>query len=165
MTLEKPNHFSRKKQIEDILDDLRALQKSISAEKYAIQENINFFEASRSPWSYVRWLFGHVASIDRNSLLELSDFPFPRWQRELHTRLIEVERRKNPGMITPLRDAIIEFILANHPRFLMDFGSGGMEVERQVIAELVNRSYRDKVVFIGDCILAIDDSGVKPVEI
>ena len=85
-------------QINEILVDLRAA-KTATADKdklYAIDENIIFFEAAKSFSCYLRWVFSRMNKIDPKRLLEINDI-LPKWDREMHIKLIEVEKRKYPG--------------------------------------------------------------------
>jgi hypothetical protein len=141
----------RSSQIRAILDDLAYLRAGVASDdlQYGIDENIAFFESLRSPLSYLGWLLNRAPRIDGRRLLELADLPLPRWQEELHSRLIEMEERNFPGIIAPLRNAIVDFILREHPRIVMDLGSGGMEVERQIIDRLIRAEYEQDICFIG----------------
>ena len=145
----------RFEQISQILEDLRAL-KSTSTDidfLYAVDENIRFFEAAKSPIRYLHWIFFRMPKIDSRRLLEINDI-LPRWDREMHIKLMEVEKRKFPGLIRPLVDVILAFIKAeNRPLLLVDIGFGGMETERQVIENLIAIDYKQPIIFI-----AVDQS-------
>ena len=140
----------RLKIINEIIEDLMRLKDQDDFRLYAIEQNIKFFEAIKSISHYIRWLLVVAPHIDGTRLLELQDFPFPRWDREMHARLIEMERRNRPGLIKPLVDRIIKFIIDEQRTLtLVNFGCGGMEIERQVLRELLQRKYTTPILFIG----------------
>ena len=144
--------------INKIIEDLMRIKNQDNFRLYAIEENLKFFEAIKSVFGYIRWLLITAPRIDGTRLLELQDFPFPRWDREMHARLIEMERRRFPGLIKPLVDRIIKFIIdEQRTSVIINFGYGGMEAERQVLQELLQRNYTHPVLFIG-----IDKSSVVP---
>ena len=153
------NRLQRKETIREILSDLETLRAGGKFEnQYALEQNIRFFGAIKSIFHYIPWLLTVSPYIDGARLLELQDFPFPRWDREMHTRLIEMERKSRPGLIKPLVDRIIKFIIDEHRTLVIaNFGYGGMEVERQVLQELLRRKYAVPVLFVG-----IDKSSVVP---
>ena len=108
---------------------------------YAIEENIRFAEAIKSLPSYVWWLLTKAPKIDGSRLLELTDFPVEEWDVRMHGRLMEVERDKKIKLIKPLVDKITEFIIQeNRPLVLANLGAGGMEVDRQVISNLLDKN-------------------------
>ncbi len=143
-------HMDRNSVIEKIIGDLNSMlsDKPVSDE-YAIRENLAFFEAMKSVPAYACWLLFRAPEIDPAKLLELTDFPLPKWVREMHLQLIEIERREFPGLIKPLVDNLIQFITQENPRTLVNFGCGGMEAERQVIERLRKTGYPNRVIFIG----------------
>ncbi|MEK9182127.1 MAG: hypothetical protein AAB781_00890 [Patescibacteria group bacterium] len=117
---------------------------------YAIEENIRFAEAIKSLPSYVWWLLTKAPKIDGSRLLELTDFPVEEWDVRMHGRLMEVERDKKIKLIKPLVDKITEFIIQeNRPLVLANLGAGGMEVDRQVISNLLDKKYSQPIIFIG----------------
>ena len=140
--------FPRRNEIIDhVLNDLQTLKKDKNFHNiYALEENIAFFEAIKSFSGYLSWLIKRAPKLERLKLLELTDFPFPKWDRMLHENLVMMEKKKFPDMIGPLRDVIVKFVIENKPKFLMDFGFGGMEVALQVIKELQGNNYRDDLV-------------------
>lgn len=141
---------NRKSQIQEINNRLEEIKKTASpSQLYAIEQNLIFFRAAQSFIHYFGWLFTVAKKIEGRKLLELSDFGVPAWEKELQNRLINMERKSFPGMITPLKKTIVEFILKNEPKILADLGSGGMEVERQIIIELKKRNYQNKLIFLG----------------
>lgn len=144
------NTQSRASQIEEILKDLRGLNtEDPSYPKYAVDANLEFFESLKKIRTYVSWFKTVAPALDGTQLLELADFGIPRWDEELHRRLVAVSRQKFPGMIEPLRQTLIKHIVEQSPRAIADLGSGGMEVERQVINTLEEIGYDQKLVFIG----------------
>jgi len=146
-----PEPLNRRELITHILRDLENLKKSSSFEnKYALEENITFFEAIKSFPTYIKWLFTKAPKLQREKLLELTDFPFPHWDREMHLKLIEVEKKNFPSLVAPLVNKIYELIIKSRNRFIgVSLGCGGMEVERQVIKKLLNIKHNQQVVLIG----------------
>ncbi len=142
---------TRKGIINHILADLKILENNPSFHnKYAIRENIAFFEAIKSVPNYIKWLVQKAGKLDRTKLLELTDFPFPKWDREMHRKLIEMEKKDFPGLVAPLVNRVTELILAKKDRFIgVGLGCGGMEVERQVIKKLLEKNHPHQVVLIG----------------
>ena len=142
----------RKTTIEHILRDLLTLRGSPSVpNQYAVEENIAFFKAIRSFPRYIKWLIRRAPKLDRDQLLELTDFPFPRWDREMHLKLMEVEKQEFPGMVTPLINRLYELISAKKDEVFigMNLGCGGMEVERQILRRLIDSKSTQKIILIG----------------
>lgn len=152
----KERSLQRGEIINLILNDLKSLKTSGFENQYAVEENIVFFHAIRSSFSYIKWLITKAPKLKRDKLLELTDLPFERWDREMHTKLVELEKREFPGLVKPLVKKIIEFILKeNRPLVLVSLGCGGMEVERQVLKALIDKKYENQTIIIG-----IDKSSV-----
>ena len=82
-------------QIDQILLDLQAVRTTTTDKDklYAIDENIIFFEAAKSFPRYLQWVFSRINKIDPKRLLEINDI-LPQWDREMHIKLMEVEKRK-----------------------------------------------------------------------
>ena len=138
-----------------VLKDLAELEKkSVSADtNYAIKENQIFFEAIKTIPGYIYWLIFHMPSLQKEKLLELTDFSLQHWDEEMHKKLIEIERKKIPGLIDPLVRRLFQYIIQHKhtksPIFIADFGSGAMEVERQVITRLIQAKSTIPIIFIG----------------
>lgn len=141
----------RLKIIDHVVKDLNSLKLSPFPNHYAIDENVAFFESIKSVSSYLKWLITRAPKLDRAKLLELTDFPFPHWDREMHRKLVEMERKDFPGLVKPLVDNIVNLIISrNQNRFIgVGLGCGGMEVERQVIKKLIDLKYKKQVILIG----------------
>lgn len=140
---------NRKESIDEVLKDLELLKNNSKINQYAINENIVFFEATKSILKYIWWLIMRAPKIDGERLLEINDL-LPKYDLMMHRKLIEMEKRKFPGLIEPLVKRIFEIILvANKPMALMNLGCGGMEAERQVIGRLIARKYNERLVFVG----------------
>ena len=149
---------NRRAVIDHVLSDLQSLRRNPSfPNQYAVEENIAFFEAIKSFPSYLKWLFIRAPKIDGMRLLELTDFPFPHWDKEMHLKLIEIEKKNFPGLVKPLVNRVVQLILqGNEEQFIgASFGCGGMEVESQIIKKLLEEKYKGRVVLIG-----IDNSSV-----
>jgi hypothetical protein len=118
-------------------------------EQYAIDANIEFFKACRSIFSYISWLRTRATKLDGAQLLEINDL-LPKWDQTMHRKLIEMEKKKFPGLIKLLVDKLHELIVENASDVVVaDIGSGGMEAERQVLERLVAADHSHKVVFVG----------------
>lgn len=135
----------RQETIKQILAQLHALE----GNEYAVQENIRFFEAARRLPAYFKWLLGHARQIDSSRLLEINEL-LPQYDITMHTKLIEMERKRFPGLIEPLVERIVQIIVqAKRPIAAMSFGSGGMETERQIIERLQDHHHAYPVFFVG----------------
>lgn len=142
----------RRIEIGRILEKLREFENDsrYGGRLYAIEENIRFAEAMKSLSRYIWWLLTRVPKIDGSKLLELTDFPVEEWDVRMHKRLVEMERKDRPGLVKPLVKKIVEFILKeNKSLTLANLGAGGMEVDRQVISELIDKKYDKPIIFIG----------------
>lgn len=137
-------------QIEEILTDLDILKNSASRnELYAINANIEFFESTKSVWTYVKWLLFQIRKLNPERLLEINEL-LPKYDEDMHARLMAVERKKIPGLIEPLISKIIDFIVrADKDLIICDLGFGGMEVERQVIDRLHKANFMHHILFVG----------------
>lgn len=148
---------ARSQQIDEILKDLKDLKKQGFENMYALDENIKFFEAMRSPLKYIKWFLNDRPKIDGSKLLELSDFPLGhgRWEAILQAELLEIEQWKFPDNLMQFRKILLKQIeevtkiIDKKTLLLMSLGSGSMEVERQVILTLKKRDFKNKVVFVG----------------
>lgn len=141
----------RIEQINQILSDLKIAKTETSDRDrlYAIDQNIAFFEATKSFPRFIVWVFTKMSKIDKGRLLEINDI-LPKWDKEMHIKLMEIEQRKFPGLIKPLVEEIVEFIRTkNNPLVLVDVGSGGMETERQVLEALIAEKYNKPLILIG----------------
>lgn len=145
----------RLRQINEILRDLEDLKKRGFENMYALDENINFFEAMRSPVKYIKWFLHERPRIDGTRLLELSDFPFGhhRWEEVLQRELLEIEQWKFPDNLMRLRKSmltLLEHLSSNKRRLvILNLGCGPMELERQVISNFLNKGNMQRIVFIG----------------
>jgi SAM-dependent methyltransferase len=143
---------NRKSWINEILKELNVLKNNCPlSNRYALEENIAFFQAAKTIFGYIRWLITRAGKINKKELLELTDLQPDRWDREMHEKLIEVERMKSPGLIRPLVDQIISLIITTkqRPLVLANLGCGGMEIERQVIRRLISVGHNCHIIFIG----------------
>lgn len=140
----------RQHKIGEIIRDLKNLSdKTTGAEKYAIAENIRFFEAQRTLHGYLWWGMFHRPKIIPGRLLEIADLPLPKWEKELYDDLTTIERRAFPGLSVPLRKLLLNEILKGNKKTLIELGCGSMEVERQVLIDLEKGAYNVVPVFIG----------------
>lgn len=137
-------HMSRNEVIDSAIKRLRAfaLKNTDDKRAYAIEANIAFLEAARSIPRYFWWLFRVAPKLDGSRLLELTDFPVEEWDVAMHERLIEMQKRKRPGLIAPLVGAITEYVQKeSHDLVIADLGAGGMEVDRQVAEWALKTNY------------------------
>lgn len=143
----------RRAVIEHILKDIATLKNNSSfTNQYAINELILFFRAIKTYPSYIRWIIKHASQLDRTRLLELTDLPFSHWDRMMHEKLVEMESRDFPGLVAPLVNRLIELIEEKkyEGHFIgLHLGSGGREVDRQVMKNLIEKKYAKQVVLIG----------------
>jgi hypothetical protein len=137
--------------IDSALKKLRAIEAGNTDQEraYAIRESIIFLEAARSFPRYLWWLFFIAPKLDGPRLLELTDFPVEEWDVAMHERLIALQRRKQPGLVTPLVSAITEYIQKeSRDLVVVDLGAGGMEVDRQVAEWAVKTDIEHKLTII-----------------
>lgn len=150
--------MTRSQEIESALAKLGGFRAdpAYADRQYAIDANTAFLKAARSLSSYLWWLFTVAPKLDGSRLLELTDFPVEEWDVAMHSRLIELQRRKQPGLVAPLVAAITDYIQHESRDLIMaDFGAGGMEVDRQV-AEWAVRANGEHLLTI----VAVDKSAV-----
>ncbi len=140
----------RKILIENIINDLLQIRKTGIENKYALEENIKFFKAARSPLLFIFWLIFRAPTINGTLLLELCDISFQKWDHQMHEHLIEIQRKPFPGLIRPLVNAINNFIHKSTTKnlTLVNFGSGGLEIERQLISHILISHSAKNVTFI-----------------
>lgn len=141
----------KKETIEAVLKDLEALRGNPQFKnQYAIEENIIFFRALKSGFGYFKWLFFHAPKIKKEELLELTDLPFARWDIAMHKSLVRLERQSFPGLIKPLvKEATRTILSFSGPIVIGNFGSGGMEAERQIINRIHAAGIKPKIIFVG----------------
>ena len=142
---------NRRGQIEFVLSGLSQLRPSSGAEKYAVEQNILFFESLRSVPSYVRWLYGARRNIRREDLLEINEL-LPDLDEIFHAKMAEIERRPRPGIIRPVVEHMTKSVV-NGPqdkRFRMaTLGSGSMEADRQVIEQFQGTENKKPLTIVG----------------
>jgi hypothetical protein len=134
--------------IEEVLADLERLKNDKPQDldlQYAVQENIRFFEAAKHPFSFLRWQLFVAPNIDASRLLELADLSLPKWETVLYEGLRRMERKKFPGLLTPL----VRTLVSMPGIVYLDVGCGAMETERQVIELLNKRNDTAPRVFVG----------------
>lgn len=147
--------MTKQEKIKKILSELEQL-KSQGGDAdfiYAVGANVVFFESLESVVKYISWLIKVAPHIDPKRLLEINDL-LPQYDSEMHQQLMKVERKKFPGLIKGIVNALTEFtVSSNKDMVLLSIGSGSMELERQIIAELVKREFKHRLIF-----LAVDRS-------
>lgn len=138
-----------KNRTESILKTLLFYLKK-NPDDYAIQQSIIFFEATKNFISYIYWILVKAPYIDESRILELGDFSFSIWDQEMYDGLIQVERGKFLGLVNPLVKKIVGYLKNRQEKtVIVTVGSGGMEVERQVLQMLLASGYQHKVLWIG----------------
>lgn len=144
----------RAKQIEEILGDLDNIRKTATAKNlYAIDANIEFFKAVKSVGGYLQWLLFRAPKTNREKLLEVNDL-LPKYDEEVYKELIRVENKDFPGLIKPLVRKIVNFIISRKGLTrIMDLGSGGGELEKQIIGDLMKKGHSAPTV-----LFAVDKS-------
>lgn len=165
---------ARTEQIEEILQDLKDLKKQGFENMYALDENIKFFEAMRSPFKYIKWFISERPKIDGSRLLELSDFPLGhgRWEAILQAELLEIEQWKFPDNLARFRKSTLELLqhLQSDERLvLLNLGCGPMELERQIIQNYLATNNKQKIVFVGidtsDASLTLAENNIQSARI
>ncbi len=142
---------AREKQIEFVLSRLSQLHPKSGAEKYAIEQNVLFFESIRSVPRYVNWLYRLRKYIRGEDLLEINEL-LPELDEIFHAKMAEIERRPRPGIIRPVADYITDLV-KNTPqdkRFrIASLGSGSMEAERQSIERIQQTGNTKPLTIVG----------------
>ncbi len=142
-------YVPRLEQIRRLLQGLSKLNPG-SDTRYAVEENIAFFSAARSVWSYIKWLFWRSGKIDGDRLLEINELLLGL-DEEMHDQLTRAGRRKFPGLLCPITDRLTSNIISSEDARVrvIDIGSGGMEIERQILQNLLNKNYSSPITFVG----------------
>ena len=165
---------ARTQQIKEILKDLEALKKHGFENMYALDENIKFFEAMRSPFKYIKWLVTEKSKIDGSRLLELSDFPLRhnRWEDILQRELLEIEQWKFPDNLARFRKSmlgLLQHLKSDKRLVLINLGCGPMELERQIVKNYLTNNNQQKIVFVGidmsDASLGLAEENIKSISI
>lgn len=144
----------RKTKINLALQDLSSLRNdSTFPHQYAVYENIIFLNSTKSFSTFLKWWFTKARKIDGKKLLEINDLPLKNsavWDRELHYGLVHLQRKSRPGLIKPIVHRIVRFIQKERrPLIIGDLGSGGMEIERQIIDMLTQDVTHYPIIFVG----------------
>jgi hypothetical protein len=147
-------HFEKKidrmSMIKDVLLDLENLRKISNDQtlEYALNENIHFFESTKSLWSYIKWFLERAPKIDGEKLLEINDL-LPKWDDAMHLKLAEMQSKKFPGLIKPAVDRIYNFIKSQKkPLVLISLACGAMELERQLFEKLIKDNHTYPVLIV-----------------
>lgn len=142
---------AREEQIEFVLSWLRQLQPQTEIEKYAVEQNIIFFESIRSTSRYINWLYRLRKHIRGDDLLEINEL-LPELDEIFHAKMAEIERRPRPGIIRPVVDYITDLV-KNTPRDkrfrIASLGSGSMEAERQSIERIQQMGNTRQLTIVG----------------
>ena len=142
--------MTRGEEIRTIILELESLKSETrDADKlYAIDANIAFYKATKSVFKYIWWLITVAPKLDGAKLLEINDL-LPKYDERMHLTLIGVEKKRFPGLINAISDKVFEYITKNKgARVIGSVGSGGMELERQVISKLILLNYSGDITFI-----------------
>ncbi|MDD5146221.1 MAG: hypothetical protein PHN39_00500 [Candidatus Pacebacteria bacterium] len=156
--------MNRKDLLDQVIKDLNG----IVGNGYdpAVRINEKFFQAAHSWFSYVWWLLTEAPGLRKNrqEIQEFMDLPFLKWQAETHRQLGRLERLKFPGLIEPLKQALLTELpySSNEPTLLLSLGCGTMEVERQLAEAMTIRNLSIPMVIIGiDNSLQIEDEAAQ----
>jgi len=140
----------RSLKIQEILTFLENQKTNNPDQVYSVNENIRFFRNIVTFTKFLKWYKNYHKNIDGSKITELSDFENENFTRELHRELITIERRKIPGLITPLVTAVHKHIKSLRKAVLIaDFGSGSMELTRQLIKKLIKNAYPLGLTIVG----------------
>ncbi len=138
-------------QIINIISRLEQLRPHSEREKYAIEQNVAFFKSIRSVALYLQWVFGVRKHIRREDLLEINEL-LAELDEIFHAKMAEIERRPNPGIVTPAVDFVTDHAIhiSHGERVrLVSLGSGSMEIERQAIERLQKGGYTSPMTIVG----------------
>jgi hypothetical protein len=144
---------ARLAEVEAVLADLESLLADGTTSRYAVEENIAFFEAQRSRIRFVSWLLGRRKRLEQSKMLEIADLDLPRWQEQLYRDLVAIARRPFPGLVKPLvgelSRLIRELAETQVSIHLASIGCGPMEVERQLIEAARHAGLEERVSILG----------------
>ena len=149
--------LNRTELINSILKDLRKFRSSCNYEqKYAVDENIKFFEAVRHLWRYIPWLIREYPKIDKARIKELADFQLHHglWEEYLLRDLVRLEKSRFIDLVAPLRKELLQHlrkssVLGTRPLVVVNAGCGAMEIERQIVKYLTKSPLRVPIVLVG----------------
>jgi len=135
----------RSREIAEIISDLKTMQDD-PRYKEAVADNIAFFKAARCPWLLLGWLALASSRLKRKRerLLEMGDFPFPKWQKRGYAGLASIENHRLGGMMSTgfvrelcrLIRKVKRIKGDDGPVVVLDLGCGGGELGRLVFKEL-----------------------------
>jgi len=143
------------KRLQEINDAVKKLESfkndaAYANDLYAIDENIIFLKSIKNLVSYLGWLVSRPKKIAPAKLLELTDFPVEEWDVKMHRRLMEIERNRHIGVGKPLVDKIVAYVSGEtRANVLVNLGAGGMEVDRQALAALLEKKYSYPLIVVG----------------
>jgi hypothetical protein len=142
---------SRQRKLKNIIADLQGLaSKPEWAEKqYAIRENVAFFQSLRSLPTYLYWGIRRRPNVVAEDLLEIADLPLPHCEKELYQDLTHIERKKFPGLSTPLKKLLLSNLREKPTVRFLELGCGSMEVGRQVLEESLKSGATPACLFLG----------------
>ena len=151
------NQLKRMDLINLVIQDLHELRNSCDSNTgYAVDKNIDFFEAAKHLWRYVPWLIREYPKIDKTKIKELADFHLRGglWEENLLKNLVRLEKSRLIDLVGPLREELLKQLrkIAAHeqrPLIVANIGCGAMEIERQIIDRLKENSLPAPVVWIG----------------
>lgn len=143
---------SRIKQIEEIQSQLKIFSGKKPDLSYQIKALSDFFLSTENILKYLSWLILRAPRLNKEKIIEINDLDKPEWEKTMHKSLISVQEKKFPGIIEPLVEKIYkEIILASSTKVkLINLGSGGMEIEKQIIKKLIENKIDKRVIFIGN---------------
>ncbi|MFH1354348.1 MAG: class I SAM-dependent methyltransferase [bacterium] len=149
--------LNRRELINSILKDLHEFRNGCDNElKYAVDENIKFFEAAKHLWKYVPWLIKRYPKIDGKRIRELADFELSNglWEEILLEQLLGLEKKKFPDVTSPLIKQLHTDIskisqYKKGPIIVINVGCGGMEIERKLAQVFAHKPIPQPLVFIG----------------
>ncbi len=135
----------RSRELAEIISDLKTIQDD-PRYKEAVADNIAFFKAARCPWLFLGWLTLNSSRLKRkrHRLLELADFPFPKWQKRGYAGLAKIENHRLGGIMSTgfvrelchLIHKVKRIKGDDKPVVILDLGCGGGELGRLVFKEL-----------------------------
>jgi len=118
---------------------------------YESEALLEFFKATRNIFLFFYWLATRAPKLDPEKLLEVNDLEIPEWEEIMYKNLIKVERSKFIALVEPLVQSVYKKISEQGGGLVLaSLGSGSMEIEKQVLERLINKTPTAKpCIFIG----------------
>lgn len=143
--------MSRLAELEQLLGQLEAQQRRWAGPDvaYALEENRRMLEAMRSLEGFLAWVACRLPKLIPEKLLEINEL-VPECDEGIHRKLLKVQRYRWPAYVAPLVGRVRQCVReAGGRAVVVDIGSGAMEIERRILAEMVRSRCGGAMTFVG----------------